>query len=459
MKIKRTYIFLLFILAIASAFAQKGYINNVAFTNQSVVKENGNVSVYIDISLDDLNIKSDDLLILTPVIQSENNANNLELAPLYVTGRRRDKVLARNIAFGNKTQFDIEPQVIVARKKGTKQTVSYSTEVPYSSWMINSSLVVKERVTGCADCSREMDGLLLADNLFPKIDTPTYHLTYIVPDEEPVKGRADRHTAAINFMLDDAKLLRDYKDNRPKFEELDRTIREVMSNDDIEITEFSIAGYASPEAPIEHNRILAEKRANIFAHYLVTKLNVPENKYTVEGVGEDWVGLQKAVEASNIANKAEILRIIETVETPDARDEHLMKLSGGSTYNNLLYNFYPPLRRTEYTIAYTVRSFDVEEAKEVIKTNPKLLSLNEMYQVAQSYDADTPEFKEAFDIAVSTFPESDTALLNSAAVDIDNDDFDSAISKMQKLGDNPKAWNNLGVAYALKGDVEKALEL
>ena len=460
MRVKTTYFILTFILAaVSGAYAQKGYINNVTFNNQSVVKESGKVSVYIDISLDDLDIESNDLLILTPVIQSEDNINSLELAPLFVTGRRRDKVLQRNIALGNKPAFDIDPLIIVAREKGEPQTVSYSTKVPYSSWMTNASLVVKESVKGCADCTSEMQGFLLADNLFPIVEVPIYQLTYIVPAIEPVKLRADRHTAAFNFMLDDSRLLRDYKDNRPKFEEVDRIIREVMSNNDIEITEFKIAGYASPEASVEHNKMLTEQRANIFAHYLVTKLNVPENKYRVEGFGEDWDGLQNAVEASNIVDKAEILHIINTVKNPDARDEPLMKLSGGSTYNKLLYSFYPPLRRTEYTIAYTVRSYDVEEAKEIIKTNPKLLSLNEMYMVAQSYGVDSPKFKEVFDIAVRIYPDSETAILNSAATDIDNRDLDRAIIQLQKLGDNPKAWNNLGVAYALKGDLQKALQL
>ena len=460
MRVKTTYFFLAFMLAaVSGVYAQKGYINSVTFNNQSVVKESGKVSVYIDISLDDLNIESNDLLILTPVIQSEDYTNSLELAPLFVTGGRRGKVLHRNIALGNSPEFANEPLIIVARKNGNKQTVNYTTSVPFSSWMTNSSLVVKESVTGCADCTKEMEGLLLADNLFPKIEMPNFQLTYIVSPVEAVKGRADQHTAAINFKLDDAKLLRDYNDNRLKFEEIDRIIREVMSNDDLEITEFKIKGYASPEAPVVYNSQLAQKRADIFAHYLVTKLNVPENKYTVEAVGEDWEGLQKAVEASNIADRAEILHIIYTVSNPDARDEQLMNLSGGTTYNKLLYTFYPPLRRTEYTIAYTVRSFDVEEAKEIVKTNPKLLSLNEMYLVSQSYGVDTPEYKEVFNIAERTYPENEAAILNCAAVAIENNDLDHAITQMQKIGDNPKAWNNLGVAYALNGELQKALQL
>ena len=63
---------------------------------------------------------------------------------------------------------------------------------------------------------------------------------------ETVKARADRHTATFNFVVNRYELLRDYKNNRLKFEEVDKIIKEIASNEDVEITEFNIAGYASP---------------------------------------------------------------------------------------------------------------------------------------------------------------------------------------------------------------------
>ena len=36
--------------------------------------------------------------------------------------------------------------------------------------------------------------------------------------------------------------------------------------------------------------------------------------------------------------------------------------------------------------------------------------------------------------------------------------MDIAIERMRKIEDNPKVWNNLGVAYARKGDIGKAKE-
>ncbi|MGI6574257.1 MAG: hypothetical protein ACOX19_12890 [Fermentimonas sp.] len=52
-----------------------------------------------------------------------------------------------------------------------------------------------------------------------------------------------------------------------------------------------------------------------------------------------------------------------------------------------------------------MRPFSVEEAKGVIRTNPRLLSLNEMFLVAQTYAPASSEFKEVFDIATRLYPD------------------------------------------------------
>ena len=274
---------------------------------------------------------------------------------------------------------------------------------------------------------------------------------------EPVKARSDRHTATFNYHVDRYELLRDYRNNRVQFDEVDRVIGDIRDNQDLEITEFTIAGYASPEGSFEHNRILAQNRANSFAHYLVSKFGVSHDKFTVEGKGEDWEGLRKAISVSFLADKQNILNIIDKVQNPDVRDIELLKLSNGDTYKTLLNNYYPLLRRTEYTVAYVVRAFNVEEAREVIKKNPKLLSLNEMYLVAESYPSNSKEFRDVFDIAVRLYPESEIAIINSAAADIESKNYDTAIERLKRIEEKPTVWNNLGVAYILKGDMEKAL--
>ena len=182
-----------------------------------------------------------------------------------------------------------------------------------------------------------------------------------------------------------------------------------------------------------------------------------KNQFKVNWYGEDWNGLQKAVESSNIADKDAILNIIRTVGNVDARDAELKKLSKGQTYKTLLETYYPPLRRNEYTIDYVARPFDVNEAKAAIKTRPQLLSLNEMFHVAQTYPKGSADFKNVFDVAARMFPNDPIANLNAATAELEGGSVDAALTRLERFKDKPEAWNNLGIALVQKQRFEEAL--
>lgn len=456
------YLIIAFFMAIPVAWAQDVNLSGIVVENLSTVKQHDRLSVSFDISLDGLQVDRNDMLVLTPLLRSnDNNLDEVALEPVVVAGKKRNKILVRKEVLGEKRLVAGEPVAVVARKNNTSQSVHYAMEVPFRAWMQDASLSLVQEVSGCADCMSLGGAQLLAEHLLPlpkEPYRPVYKLTYIVPEAEAVKVRSDRHTATFNFVVNRWELRRDYKDNAAKLNEVDRIVNDIRDNPDFNITEFAIDGYASPEGGMAHNKMLAENRANAFADYLVSKFNVGRNRFTVTGHGEDWAELKKAVEASNISDRQAVLDIIDRVANPDARDAELKKLSGGGTYSTLLNDYYPPLRRTEYVVAYNVRGFNVDEAKEIIKTNPKLLSLNEMYLVAQTYPVESTEFSEVFDIAARLYPDSDIAILNSAAADIEGGNMEGAIARMQKVVDNPKIWNNLGVAHARKGEFDKAKE-
>lgn len=452
------YQVIIFFTVVSGAWSQDKIATGIKIENHTFVKQQDQLSISFDVLINDLKVNSNNLVLLTPVLKSNLvSKDSVVLPPIVVAGGRRAKILRRNEVLGNQHSFAEVPLALIVRKNNTEQEISYKTVVEFRPWMQDASLSFIHEVSGCANCVTLIGEDILVDNILPEPYNPTYKLTYIVPEAE-VKVRSDRHTATFNFVVNRWELLRDYKDNAEKFAQVDRVVNEIRNNTDFKITQFEIHGYASPEASVSHNQMLAQNRANAFADYLVTKFNIDRNLFTVKGHGEDWVGLRNAVEASSLSDKQAILDIIDSVDDPDARDSKLKKLSRGSAYRTLLNNFYPPLRRTEYVVAYSVRPFEVDEAREIIKSNPKLLSLNEMYMVAQSYPAGSDEFKEVFDIAVRLYPDSDIAILNSASADIESGNLDAAIVRMLKIADNPKVWNNLGVAYARKGDFTKAME-
>lgn len=455
---KRTVISLLLLLMLVPQFvkAQEQYINQVRVENVHVTRDADQVLVEMSIRLDDLKIRSNDVILFSPALRMQGTKEIVNiLPPVQVAGRTRSIVLDRMASSGTKRSWDVSPMMEFTRKNGTSQMISYSQRIPYESYMTQSELLFVEAVHGCADCFLHEDAKVL---LTPFIKTPNYYLSYITPEVEPVKARADRHTAVFNFVVAKHDLLRDYKNNAAEFARVDKVVSEVVKNKDLTITEFTIEGYASPEGDFESNRALAGRRANSFADYLVSSHGVKKSQFKVSGRGEDWEGLKKAIRASSLSTKSQALEVITNVSNPDARDAKLRDIDGGKTYAELLNNFYPPLRRTEYVIAYNVRPFSVEEAREIIKTNPKLLSLNEMYLVAKSYPSESKEFKEVFDIAVRLYPDEPIAIINASAADIEGGNYQSAIDRLSKLENNAEALNNMGVAYAKLGDNDRAID-
>ena len=95
----------------------------------------------------------------------------------------------------------------------------------------------------------------------------------------------------------------------------------------------------------------------------------------------------------------------------------------------------PPLGRLAdkrahcmYKLAHcrTIANFKVDEGKEIIKTQPQYLSLNEMYLVANSYPKGGDDFIKVFDIAVRMYPDDEVANLNAAAVALSKKDLPDA---------------------------------
>ena len=83
--------------------------------------------------------------------------------------------------------------------------------------------------------------------------------------------------------------------------------------------------------------------------------------------------------------KDEILSIIDKNENDyDVKEGCIKALDGGKVYATLLQDCYPALRHSDYTVRYVVRGFNVEEAKQIIRTRPQQLSLLKYFYITES---------------------------------------------------------------------------
>lgn len=457
---RRTIIYfisaLFFLFIINPIQAQVPYEGILMFENVRIIKQQDNLVINFNLELSPIHISNQAKVILTPVIKSDSLLMSQNLAPIIITGRTRDKVISRELALHN-YEYQSEPQQYIVRTNNKEQSVVIKMSLPYSEWMRGAQLVLEEEATGCAECEYSKDSYLVVDKMLSPLFIPSYELLYVMPEAEEVKQRSETHSAYLNYQVGKYELIHNFENNAEILGKVNEIIREVRNDENLTFQTLTVTGYASPEGDYTKNMILSKNRAYSFVSYLEKIHGLNSSMIKVDWKGEDWDGLKEAISTSSIDDRNKVLNIIDENEDINQRKTLLKSLNGGSTYSFLLKSLYPPLRRNEYTISYVARPFSVDEAKEILKTKPQHLSLNEMFLVANTYPKDSHDFKEVFDIAVRLFPDDPIANLNVAAQEIEEGAINRAIERLQKI-DFPEAYNNLGVAYAKREEYDKAAE-
>lgn len=120
---------------------------------------------------------------------------------------------------------------------------------------------------------------------------------------------------------------------------------------------------------------------------------------------------------------------------------------------------YPRLRCTEYKINYNIRSYaDPREILEVMKTNPRKLSLGEFFLAAESLEAGSAEFNNVFETAAVMFPEDNVANLNAASAAMGRGDLETAKARLAKAGDSAEAEYSRGILAVMSKDYAAGAE-
>lgn len=412
-------------LAAADAYAQE----NTLRVEKKLIERSGDyLLVDLTLNLSDLEIRSNRSVTYTPVIQRGDSLRRLPA--LIVNGRKRQILYERT---GRDTATDGE--FAVRRKNGTEQRFDYHARVPYARWMDGSEMALVIDECGCGWEALKND----RSTLFPiQLDqAPRPLMAYVAPPVE-VKNRAKEGSAFLDFPVNRTEIYPEYRDNPSELRKILETVSSVKEDPYATITEVYIKGFASPEGTYKHNTYLAEHRAKALIEYVKGLYHFEQARFTVDFEPEDWAGLEKRVENSSLADKEELLAIIRADEPKDydRREAKLKALNGGASYRVLLRDIYPALRHSDYAVRYTIRSFTVEEARELIYSDPRQLSLNEMFQVAQTMEPGSDAYREVFEIAVRMYPEDPVSNLNAALTAIDAGRLESARRYLAKTSDS-----------------------
>ena len=225
------------------------------------------------------------------------------------------------------------------------------------------------------------------------------------------------------------------------------------------MTSVWLKGFASPEGPWDNNVRLARERTASVKEYVDRLYNFPAGVMTTEFDPEDWAGLRRYVESSNLEHKDRILADIDLDMAPDAK-EWRIKSTYPEEYRFLLENVYPGLRHTDYRISYTLRHYsDVNEIRRVLQERPQNLDLDELYLLAAEYEPGTPEFTEVYETAVRMFPNDPLANLNAANAAMRRGDNEAAARYLTKAGDSAEAVYSRAALEIRNNNFQAALPL
>lgn len=426
--------------------------------NLTTNRANGRLTIDMDIDISNIEVGADETLILTPAI--EKNGNSLELPSVEIMGRRAYMYYRRNeeIPVTNNPFYAERIAKRAERKAGQKQTVDYTATVPFAEWMRGSTVVVKEGSCGC-----DQTPIALGDNnvgrVLHEIYYPQYIISFVEPEPEPIKVRAESHSAYINFKVDRYEILENYKSNNTELASIVNSIEKVKDDDDLTITSITIEGWASPEGTEQHNKILSENRANSLADYVTKKTAIARNDIHAIGRGEDWEGLKREVENTpRLLDQKKVLEIIaDATMTLDQKDDALEALIPPTIYQRLMNELYPRLRRNDYRIEYNVRNFNIEEAKALVDSDPRKLSVGELYKVAGTYEKGSKEYNHVMAVAAKTYPSVVAAAVNQASLLMAEKKYAEALDVLSKSDQNDaRILAAQGYAYINMGDQAKA---
>lgn len=433
--------------AVGPLRAQHVLQSGAAVKSMDIHRLRDSVVVCMQLDLSGMEVKSNRSVVLIPSLEADGG--QVELPAVEVMGRRRQLYYERN----GQQRDAVTPWLTIRHTdRDGVQEVDYRTSLLYEAWMDRACLTMKEDLCGCGEVRPgNQTPLQQADIVFHP------QLAYIAPEVEVEKRRALSGEAYLDFVVNRTDINPDYRRNPAELERIHASIDTILHDRDFRITRITLRGYASPEGSYRSNARLAEGRTEALKKYVQSRYGFADTLFATASIPENWEGLRQYVAGSSLADRDSLLALIDSDGEPDAK-ERAIRSRYPEAYATLLAECYPGLRRTDYRIDYTVRSFQVDEAKAVFRTRPQNLSLDEMFAVAQTYEPGSNDFKQVFDVAVRMYPDSEVANLNAACALLEQGLTEQAQPYLDKAGDSPQAANARGVSLRLQGCYDEAVE-
>ena len=243
----------------------------------------------------------------------------------------------------------------------------------------------------------------------------------------------------------------------------------ASKNPNVIFKNMNVSAYASPDGELTRNSELAEDRAKeatkaMRAAFKDKKMKVDtaakDAFYTKVTTAEDWDGFKKAMEASSIADKDLILRVLTMYPDGDTREKEIKNLS--KTYTEVAENILPKLRRSVLTLNVDVKSLTDEQISKLAASAPDSLSVEEiLYAATLTTDLNTK--LDIYKKAEAKYASDWRTSNNVGMIYLMQNKLNDAEASFKKAdgisANNAIVKNNMGIVARWKGDRKAAMEL
>lgn len=284
-----------------------------------------------------------------------------------------------------------------------------------------------------------------------------------------VKVSPVNQTAHIYYVINQSNV----RPAEMKSEEVKNVLAFINTNINSTWYEFkgiNVNAYASPDGETEKNEHLAMDRAKSGSAAFMAEFKKNKNKdnkfgkekeqYVVGTTKEDWEGFKSLMEASTMADKDLILRVLTMYSDPNQRRTEIKNLS--KTYKELAEKVLPKLRRSEIIINVDKKSRTDEMISALATSHPDSLSVEELlYGATLTNDINT---KVQIYTAAEKQYASDWRTSNNLGVALLTQNKVAEAGEAFKRADaananNPIIANNLGTIQSKNGNRVAAMEL
>lgn len=294
----------------------------------------------MDLYLQDYYINSGDSLTLTPIIKAGDKTT--ALPNVIMMG-------------GNQLFFSSDDKDALKQDKNNLTHIIYKTNIPFESWMANAELILSTKLN-------QTNGVQLYNYTEKLKGSPAQksnNFTELLPNTT---------SSVINENLDNDNSIKSitfslkypYKKamtvaSTKELKELNDIMSNITDNENATLIRIDINAITSIDGTYADNEKLTLEQATAFKSYLQQIYDIPESYFEVKGSSEDWDGLAKLVEDSNMAYKQEVLDIMSKYGIFNGREKELMLLKGGQPYIYMKNNMFPESQKLECKIVFSIR--------------------------------------------------------------------------------------------------------